>query len=252
MKAHALVVLVGETAALASTWPEDDVLSPSTLGAVAGDRAEGWEILCRILESRMAHGLPTVVDGAELDRRARQRLTAVAARHRRTAVLAHTGPADPAAFRAEGFGRVVHAHELRRLEPFLRRLSRAREDALGLDGRADELRLPRRLFGAKILPLWRWTGARGRDGARLAEVRLGRQRIGLAVREHVVRDGDVAVDVEVPCPVDPECRGRSWAPVFSVDCLHRTLTEEQDGADAVCTLHGALSTGRRAGEPVGA
>ncbi len=141
---------------------------------------------------------------------------------------------------AEGFNTIVFADTLHRLEPFLKRLSQAREAELGRDGLGDLL-LVRRFFGPEILPLWRWRPGSdlvtGRD--RVAEVRLGQQYLTLAYRDNV--DGDFGFDVLLPCPIDPECAGQAWAPVYSVTDLHRALTGAMDSdPDIVCTVHGGL------------
>ncbi|GAB2766898.1 hypothetical protein GCM10027072_77370 [Streptomyces bullii] len=84
----------------------------------------------------------------------------------------------------EGFNTIVFADALYRLEPFLKRLSQAREAELGRDGSEclGDLLLVRRFFGPEILPLWRWRPGSdlvtGRD--RVAEIRLRQQYLTLA------------------------------------------------------------------------
>lgn len=144
---------------------------------------------------------------------------------------------------AEGFNTVVFADALYRLEPFLNRLSQAREADLGRNGSdgLGDLWLARRFFGSEILPLWRWRPGSdlvtGRD--RVAEIRLGQQYLTLALREDVDGEGDFGFDVLLPCPFDPECAGQAWAPVYSVTDLHKALTGAMDSdPDIVCTVHG--------------
>jgi hypothetical protein len=146
---------------------------------------------------------------------------------------------------AEGFNTIVFADALYRLEPFLKRLSQAREAELGRDGSTGlgDLLLVRRFFGPEILPLWRWRwrpGSNlmtGRD--RFAEIRLEQQYLTLAYRDDVDGQGDFGFDVLLPCPVDPECPGQAWAPVYSVTDLHKALTGAMDNdPDIVCTVHG--------------
>ncbi|MDQ1022601.1 hypothetical protein QF035_000183 [Streptomyces umbrinus] len=54
-------------------------------------------------------------------------------------------------------------------------------------------------------------------------------------------EGDIGLNVMLPCPHDDECTGYAWAPAYSVTCLFRALNGELDGhEDIVCTVHGAL------------
>ncbi|MCH0560395.1 ATP/GTP-binding protein [Streptomyces sp. MUM 16J] len=143
----------------------------------------------------------------------------------------------------EGFNQVLFAHDLNRLEPYLRHLSAARQADLGLDGGdgLGHLLLVRRFFGSEILPLWRWRPGSdlvtGRD--RVAEIRLGQQYLTLAFRDDVDGEGDFGFDVLLPCPFDAECTGQAWAPVYSVTDLYKALTGAMDSdPDIVCTVHG--------------
>jgi predicted kinase len=146
--------------------------------------------------------------------------------------------------RDEGFDHVVFADDLDRLEPFLQRLSHGREADLGRDGGSGlgDLLLVRRFFGPEILPLWRWLPdsdlVSGRD--RAAEIRLGQQHLTLAYRDDADGEGDIGFDVAVPCPVDPQCAGPAWTPVYSVTDLHKALTGWMDSdPDIICTVHGS-------------
>ncbi|MEV6594152.1 hypothetical protein [Streptomyces acidicola] len=59
------------------------------------------------------------------------------------------------------------------------------------------------------------------------------------LRDDVDGEGDFGFDVLLPCPVDPECAGQAWAPVYSVTDLHKALTGAMDSdPDIVCTVHG--------------
>jgi hypothetical protein len=144
---------------------------------------------------------------------------------------------------AAGFNTIVFADNLHRLEPFLKRLSQAREADLGRDGSTGlgDLLLVRRFFGSEILPLWQWRPdsdlVTGRD--RVAEIHLGEQHLTLAFRDDVDGEGDFGFDVLLPCPFDPECTGQAWAPAYSVTDLHKALTGAMDSdPDIVCTVHG--------------
>ncbi|WP_420082712.1 AAA family ATPase (plasmid) [Streptomyces sp. JL4002] len=244
---------------------------PGDQGAT-GDAAD---VLKLILERRMARKLNTVIDATNVEQPVRVDLVMAAKRHGMPTVavvvatpldvcLERQGPRTanrrvPAdvvrsqhqamvhshqSLAAEGFNTIVFADALYRLEPFLGRLSQVREADLGRDGSdgLGDLWLARRFFGPEILPLWRWRPGSdlvtGRD--RVAEIRLGQQSLTLALREDVDGEGDFGFDVAVPCPVDPECAGQAWAPVYSVTDLHKALTGAMDSdPDIVCTVHGA-------------
>lgn len=187
-----------------------------------------------LLEARMRRRLFTVVDATNVTRSAREPLLAAAKRHNMLpiAVMVPTpgsvcierqGP-RPAnrtvpeevvlqqrkdmvdshrTLKSEGFSEIVFSDSLCRLLPYLERLSQKRTADLGLDdgdGLGDLL-LVRRTFGEEILPLWRWRDGSGlADGDRVAEVRLGRQQLTLALRTDVDGEGDIGFDVLVPCP----------------------------------------------------
>ncbi|MER5719656.1 ATP-binding protein [Streptomyces sp. NPDC002132] len=266
---------------LAGTWPASQVLSLDAMRCAVSDDAgcqeatgDAVDVLHLVLERRMARRLFTVIDATNVSRESRQPLVAAAKRHNMPAIavivatpadvcVARQGP-RPAnrtvpedtvraqhqamvhshqSLRAEGFNEVLFADSLYRLEPFLQRLSQAREAELGRDGSTGlgDLLLVRRFFGPEILPLWRWKPGSdlvtGRD--RVAEIRLGQQYLTLAYRDDVDGEGDFGFDVLLPCPFDPECAGQAWAPVYSVTDLHKALTGAMDSdPDIVCTVHG--------------
>jgi predicted kinase len=267
---------------LARTWPASQVLSLDSLrGTVSDDpgdqtaTADAADVLKLILEYRIARRLNTVVDATNVEEAVRVELVMAAKRHGMPTIalivskplslcLQRQGP-RPANRRVpedvvraqhqamtlshqslarEGFNHVVFAHDLNRLEPYLRRLSEARQADLGLDGGdgLGHLLLVRRFFGPEILPMWRWTdGSDVAGGDRVGEIRLGQQRLTLALRTDVDGEGDLGFDVLVPCPFDPECSGNAWAPAYSVTCLHRALTGGLDHRDdVVCDVHGSF------------
>ncbi|MGW2708119.1 AAA family ATPase [Streptomyces sp. NPDC001356] len=266
---------------LAGTWPASQVLSLDAMRCAVSDDAgcqeatsDAVDVLHLILERRMARRLFTVVDATNVSGKSRQPLVAAAKRHHMPAIavimatpadvcVARQGPRPASrtvpeatvraqhqamvhshqSLQAEGFNEVLFADSLYRLEPFLKRLSQAREADLGRDGSTGlgDLLLVRRFFGPEILPLWRWRPGSdlvtGRD--RVAEIRLGQQYLTLAYCDDVDGEGDFGFDVALPCPVDPECTGQAWAPVYSVTDLHKALTGAMDNdPDIVCTVHG--------------
>lgn len=266
---------------LARTWPASQVLSLDGLRGVVGDdpgrqdaTGDAADVLKLILERRMARRLNTVIDATNCEQAVRVELVMAAKRHGMPTVavvvatplsvcLERQGPRPDnrrvpkdvvraqhqamtyshQQLAAEGFNTIVFASNLHRLEPFLKRLSQAREADLGCDGSKGlgDLLLVRRFFGPEILPLWRWRPGSdlvtGRD--RVAEIRLGEQHLTLAFRADADGEGDFGFDVLVPCPADPECAGQAWAPVYSVTDLHKALTGAMDSdPDIVCTVHG--------------
>ncbi|MDX3132189.1 ATP-binding protein [Streptomyces europaeiscabiei] len=266
---------------LARTWPASQVLSLDGLRGVVSDEpgrqdatGDAADVLKLILERRMARKLNTVIDATNCEQPIRVELVMAAKRHGMPTVavvvatplsvcLMRQGPRPDSRrvpedvvraqhramtyshqqLAAEGFNTIVFADNLHRLEPFLKRLSQAREADLGQDGSKGlgDLLLVRRFFGPEILPLWRWRPGSdlvtGRD--RVAEIRLGEQHLTLAFRDDVDGEGDFGFDVLLPCPFDPECTGQAWAPVYSVTDLHKALTGAVDSdPDIVCTVHG--------------
>ncbi|MET7458247.1 ATP-binding protein [Streptomyces sp. NPDC005574] len=243
----------------------------------AGDQgatADAVDVLHLLLEYRMARKATTIIDATNVTAAARAPLVAAAKRHgvRCVAVLVATPaevcverqdprpanrsvPADTvraqhkamvqaySSLPREGFDQVVFADSLYRLEPLLQRLSEGREADLGRGANVGlgDLLLVRGFFGPEILPLWRWRPGSdlvgGRD--RAAQISLGQQYLTLAFRADADGEGEVGFDVALPCPVDDECVGRAWAPVYSVTDLYRALTGAMDNDPTiVCTVHG--------------
>jgi predicted kinase len=226
-----------------------------------------------VLEARLARRKMTVVDATNCEKSVRANLIATARRHgvptvaliiptpafvcverqegrpanRRVpepVVLAqHAAMVDAfSGLPGEGFDHVVVAENIYRLEALLQRVSDARRADLGWDGGEGlgDLLLVRRTFGPEILPMWRWRdGSALADGDRVAEIRLGADRIVLAQRNDVDGAGDVGFEVLVGCPADNECDATVWAPVYNVTDLLRALTGElMNDPDVRCTVHG--------------
>ncbi|MFF7954110.1 AAA family ATPase [Streptomyces griseorubiginosus] len=226
-----------------------------------------------VLEARLARRKMTVVDATNCEQAVRANLIATARRHGvPTVALVVPTPASVCVARqagrpanrrvpesvvlaqhaamvdawpglpAEGFDHVVVAENLYRLQAMLKPLSDARRADLGWDGGEGlgELLLVRRYFGPEILPLWRWRdGSQLAGGDRVAEIRLGADRIVLALRTDVDGAGDVGFEVLVGCPADDECEGTAWAPVYNVTDLLRALTGElMSDPDVRCSVHG--------------
>ncbi|KUN58439.1 ATP-binding protein [Streptomyces griseorubiginosus] len=226
-----------------------------------------------VLEARLARGLMTVVDATNSETAVRAGLIATARRHGvPTVALVVPTPASVCVERqdgrpdnrsvpapivraqhaavvdawpglpGEGFDHVVVAENIHRLEPLLQRLSDARRADLGWDGcpGLGDLLLVRRVFGPEILPMWCWRdGSQLADGDRVAEIRLGADRILLVLRTDVDGAGDVGFEVLVGCPVDDECDGQAWAPAYNVTDLLRALTGAlMTDPDVHCTVHG--------------
>ncbi|MFF9691054.1 AAA family ATPase [Streptomyces sp. NPDC014623] len=143
---------------------------------------------------------------------------------------------------AEGFDHVVVAENLYRLQALLQPLSDARRAELGWDDGAGlgDLLLVRRIFGPEILRMWRWRdNSPLAGGDRVAKIRLGADRIVLALRTDVDGTGDVGFEVLVGCAFDDECEGQAWAPAYNVTDLLRALTGElMNDPDVRCTIHG--------------
>lgn len=200
-----------------------------------------------LIATARRHGVPTVAllvptpasvcverqEGRPANRRVPEQV--VLAQH---AAMVDAFPGLP----AEGFDHVVVAENLYRLENLLRPLSDTRRADLGWDGGEGlgDLLLVRRYFGPEILPMWRWRdGSQLADGDRVAEIRLGADRIVLAQRNDVDGAGDVGFEVLVGCAADDECEGQAWAPAYNVTDLLRALTGElMNDPDVRCTVHG--------------
>ncbi|GGU60895.1 ATP/GTP-binding protein [Streptomyces lavendofoliae] len=265
---------------LARTWPASQVLSLDALrGTVSDDpgdqsaTADAADVLKLILERRMARRLNTVIDATNVQDTVRVELVMTAKKYGvpTVAVVVATPlslclqrqqprpanrrvPDDVArrqheamtfshqSLAREGFTQVLFAHDLNRLELYLRHLSEARQADLGLDGGdgLGHLLLVRRFFGEEILPMWRWEDDSDiAGGDRVGEIRLGQQHLTLALRLDVDGEGDFGFDIAVPCPFDPECSATAWTPAYSVTCLHRALTGDLGHRDdIVCDVHG--------------
>ncbi|MGW6876217.1 AAA family ATPase [Streptomyces xanthophaeus] len=267
---------------LARTWPASQVLSLDALRETVSDDAgdqdatgDAVAALHLLLEARMRRRRFTVVDATNVTPASRAPLVAAAKRHNMPAIAVmistpvfvcverqgprpanRTVPDDTVRAQhtamvrshpkllAEGFNEVFFSDSLCQLLPFLQRLGDARQAELGLDGGdgLGEMLLVRRVFGAEVLPLWRWKpGSTAAGGDRVAEIRLGQQYLTLAFRPNVDGQGDYGFDVALPCPHDDECTGYAWAPAYSVTCLARALAGElDDSEDIVCSVHGGL------------
>ncbi|MGW4161987.1 AAA family ATPase [Streptomyces sp. NPDC004788] len=144
--------------------------------------------------------------------------------------------------RGEGFDHVVFADNIHRLQPLLQRASDTRRRELGWDGGdgLGGLLLVRRTFGAEVVPLWRWRdNSPLAGGDRVGEIRLGPDRLVLALRTDVDGEGDVGFDLLVGCPYDDDCDAPAWQPVFSVTDLWKAHTSDTGlHPDAVCSVHG--------------
>jgi predicted kinase len=275
----ALIVLIGAAGAgkstWARTWPDTQVLELDRFRALVSDDAGCQEAtadaafaLQAVLEARLARGKTTVVDATNTDAAVRTELITAARRHGVPAVALlvptpasvcverQTGrPASRrvpeqavraqhaamvAAFphlRGEGFAHVVFADNIHRLEPLLQRASDTRRRELGWDG---SLLLVRRFFGAEVLPLWQWRDNSSLAGGdRVGEIRLGPDRLVLALRTDIDGEGDLGFDLLVGCPYDDDCTGPAWQAVHSVTDLLVAHTSSRPHPDAVCTVHGS-------------
>ncbi|WP_331734708.1 hypothetical protein [Streptomyces sp. NBC_00046] len=144
--------------------------------------------------------------------------------------------------RDEGFDHVVFADSTHPLQPLLQRLSDVRRADLGWDGGdgLGDLLLVRRCFGAEILPMWRWRdGSQLAGGDRVAELRLGADRLVLALRTDTDGEGGIGFEVLMACPVFADCKSAAWAPVHTATDLLRALTGDlATDPDVYCTDHG--------------
>ncbi|WP_328380703.1 ATP-binding protein (plasmid) [Streptomyces sp. NBC_00440] len=265
---------------LASTWPATQVLELDAFRAMVSDDAgdqsatqAAADLLHTALEARLARRLTTVISATNTEVHVRKDLLDVARAHGvPTVALLVSTPADlcvkrqadrdPAravpedvvrrqhadavnAFpqlRVEGFDHVVFADNIHRLEPLLQRASDTRRREFGWDGGdgLGELLLVRRVFGADVLPLWRWReGSQLAGGDRVGEISLGRNRLVLALRTDVDGEGDLGFDLLVCCPYDDDCNAPAWQAVHSVtDLLTAHTSTTGPHPDSVCTVHG--------------
>ncbi|MGW1412535.1 AAA family ATPase [Streptomyces sp. NPDC002403] len=226
-----------------------------------------------VLEARLARRKMTVVDATNCEKSVRANLIATARRHGvPTVALVVPTPASVCVERqegrpvnrrvpepvvlaqhaamvaawpglpAEGFDHVVVAENIYRLEALLQRVSDAQRADLGWDGGdgLGDLLLARRCFGAEILPMWRWRdGSQLAGGDRTAEIRLGADRLILALRTDIDGEGDVGFEVLMACPVFTDCKSAAWAPVYNATDLLRALTGGlATDPDTYCTDHG--------------
>lgn len=265
---------------LARTWPSTQVLELDHFRAMvsdcAGDQSatlSAATVLHTVLEARLARKRTTVIDATNTEQHVRAGLVEIARSYRVPTVAllvctpadvcverqADRGPARAvpegvvrrqhaeavAAFpglRGEGFDHVVIADNIDRLEPLLQRASDTRRAELGWDGGdgLGDLLLVRRVFGAEMLPLWRWRdNSPLAGGDRVGEIRLGVNRLVLALRTDVGGEGDLGFDLLVVCPYDDDCDAPAWLPVHSVTDLLTAYTSDTGRyPDAVCTGHG--------------
>ncbi|WP_333734569.1 ATP-binding protein [Streptomyces sp. IBSBF 3010] len=225
-----------------------------------------------VLEARLARRKMTIVDATNTEKSVRADLIATARRHgvptvalviptpllvcverqegrpasrsvpeqvvrAQHAAMVDAWPGLP----AEGFDHVVVAENLSRLEVLLQPLSDIWRADLGWDDSEGlgDLLLVRRIFGPEILPMWSWRdNSPFAGGDRVAEIRLGADRIVLAQRNDIDGAGDIGFEVLVSCPADDECAGQAWAPAYNVTDLLRALTGElMTDPDVRCTIH---------------
>ncbi|WP_331726558.1 ATP-binding protein [Streptomyces uncialis] len=213
-----------------------------------------------LIATARRHGVPTVAlvvptpvsvcverqEGRPANRRVPEQVVRV-----QHAAMVDARPGLP----AEGFDHVVVAENASRLQALLQPLSDARRADLGWDdgeGLGDLL-LVRRVFGPEILPMWRWRdNSPFAGGDRVAEIRLGADRIVLAQRNDVDSEGDIGFEVLVGCAVDDECEGQAWAPAYNVTDLLRALTGElMNDPDVRCTIHGHHGDEEQEDDPEG-
>ncbi|WP_331719996.1 ATP-binding protein [Streptomyces sp. NBC_00147] len=263
---------------LASSWPATQVLELDQFRAMVADQAgeqsateAAVTVMHAALAARMARRLTTVIS-TNTDARVRKGLIDAARAHGVPVVaLLVAAPADVCVWRqavrdpdravpedvvrrqhadavtafpqlrGEGFDHVVFADNIHRLEPLLQRASDTRRRELGWDGGdgLGDLLLVRRVFGADVLPLWTWRDNSDLAGGdRVGEIRLGKDRLVLALRRNVDGEGDFGFDLLTYCAYDDECDARVWQPVYSVTDLLTAHTSDRPHPDTVCTVHG--------------
>ncbi|WP_328707563.1 ATP-binding protein [Streptomyces sp. GS7] len=194
-----------------------------------------------VLEARLARRRLTVVDATNSEKAVRANLIATARRHGvPTVALIIPTPAAVCIARqegrpanrsvpepvvraqhaaivdafpglpGEGFDHVVITENIQRLEPLPQRVSDARRADLGWDGGEGlgDLLLVRRIFGPEVLPMFRWRdNSPIAGGDRVAEIRLGADRMVLALPTDVDGAGDVGFEVLVGCRFGDACEG---------------------------------------------
>ncbi|WP_372412031.1 AAA family ATPase [Streptomyces luteireticuli] len=217
-------------------------------------------VRANLIATARRHGVPTVAlviptpasvcverqEGQPANRRVPERV--VLAQH---AAMVNAWPGLP----AEGFDHVVVAENLYRLETLLQRVSDAWRADLGWDGGEGlgDLLLVRRYSGSEALRMWRWRdGSQLADGDRVAEIRLGADRVILAQRNDVDGAGDIGFEALVGCPDDGECEGTAWVPVHNAtDLLHALTGELMHDPDVRCTVHGSREDDDQEDDPEG-
>ncbi|MFI7246376.1 AAA family ATPase [Streptomyces qinglanensis] len=241
----------------------------------AGDQsatAFAVDAMHAVLRARLARGLTTVIDATNTEADVRDGLLDVARTYRMpTVALLVSTPADVCVqrqasrepsravpedvvrrqhadivaalpgLRGEGFDHVVHADDIHRLEPLLQRASDTRRRELGwhTGPGLGALLLVRRVFGADVLPLWTWRDNSDLAGGdRVGEIRLGKDRLVLALRHDIDGQGDFGFDLLVRCPYDDDCDAPAWQAVHSVTDLLIAHTSDRPHPDTACTLHG--------------
>jgi predicted kinase len=273
---NGLIVLIGASGAgkstLARTWPASQVLSLDALRGMVSDdpgdqsaTGDAADVLQLVLERRMARKLNTVIDATNVERDVRADLVTAARRHGMPAVaVLLTVPLSTCLARqeqrpanrrvpddtvraqhealvssqltleTEGFSHICFVSALPRLGAYLRLASEAREAALDMD---DDLRLPARVFGPGVLPLWHWReGPDAMERGRTAELRLGSQHVSLRAVSGCGEGDHVHFEhfeVLMPCP---ECDRPIWVPADSVTDLYLALVGIS--RENTCTAHG--------------
>lgn len=262
---------------IAATWKPTQVLELDHFRALVsddpGDQAATRDAvfaLQAVLESRLTRKLTTVIDATNTTHQARAQLLAAARRHgvptvallvstplkvcleRQTsrpdnrrvpepvvrAQHADMTEARPLLADAEGFDHVISIDQVYRLKPLLRRASDTQRAERRMDTGDGHDVLLREFFGPEIAALFRWkNGSQIADGDRVGEIRLGADRLTLALRTDVPGLPDVEFEALVPCPYDDECPGMAWAPACSAAALLRALTGDVDQDVIRCTLH---------------
>ncbi|MFD8609499.1 AAA family ATPase [Streptomyces sp. NPDC059631] len=253
----------------AKTWPSTQVLELDRFRELVSDEAgdqgatgDAVAALHTVLEARLARKRTTVLDATHTEFTVRARLVQTAHRHGVPAVaFVVPTPEDVCVQRQagrspdravpedvvrrqhaevtaalpqlydEGFDDVVYASGSRGLEALLRQASDRRRETDRASSDFGET-LIRQVFGAEVLPLWRWRpdltfGGRGR----VAEIRLGLDRMVLALHTGVF-------DLLVPCPYDVSCTAPAWLPVHSVTDLLVAYTAAGPDPETCCTVHG--------------